>query len=78
MELNYKVSEIKNIQQTVDQIIVEKGTAAKSVIPVLQAIQTTFNYLPEEALRYVCEKRKLLPDRLGVVLWFTRKFRWLR
>ena len=64
-----------NIQQTVDQIIAEKGTAGKSVIPILQAIQNTFNYLPEEALKYVCEKTEITPEQIVGVASFYSQFR---
>jgi len=69
------VSESKNIQQTVDHIIAEKGTAARSVIPILQAIQNAFNYLPEEALKYVCDKTEITPEQIVGVASFYSQFR---
>jgi NADH-quinone oxidoreductase subunit F len=70
-----KVSETKNIQQTVDQIIVEKGVEGKSVIPILQAIQNTYNYLPEEALKYVCTITEITPEQIVGVASFYSQFR---
>ena len=64
-----------NIQQTVDQIIDEKGKDGKSVIPILQAIQNTYNYLPEEALKYVCEKTEIPPEQIVGVASFYSQFR---
>lgn len=64
-----------NIQQTIDQIIAEKGTAARSVIPILQSIQGTFNYLPEEALKYVCNKTEITPEQIVGVASFYSQFR---
>jgi NADH:ubiquinone oxidoreductase subunit E len=64
-----------NIQQTVDQIIAEKGTAVGSVIPILQAIQGKFNYLPEEALKYVCNKTEITPEQIVGVASFYSQFR---
>ncbi|MDP3433086.1 MAG: NAD(P)H-dependent oxidoreductase subunit E, partial [Bacteroidota bacterium] len=64
-----------NIQQTVDDIIAEKGVEGKSVIPILQAIQDTFNYLPEEALKYVCEKTEITPEQIVGVASFYSQFR---
>jgi len=64
-----------NIQQTVDQIIDEKGKDGKSVIPILQAIQNTYNYLPEEALKYVCEKTEITPEQIVGVASFYSQFR---
>lgn len=64
-----------NIPQTVDQIISEKGTAKRSVVPILQAIQNTFNYLPEEALKYVCQKTEITPEQIVGVASFYSQFR---
>jgi NADH-quinone oxidoreductase subunit F len=69
------VSEPTNIQQAVDQIIDERGTAAHSVIPILQAIQNTYNYLPEEALKYVCRKTEITPEQIVGVASFYSQFR---
>lgn len=65
----------KNIQQAIDLIIAEKGTAARAVIPILQAIQNTFNYLPEEALKYVCQKTEITPEQIVGVASFYSQFR---
>ena len=69
------MSEPTNIQQAVDQIIDERGTAAHSVIPILQAIQNTYNYLPEEALKYVCRKTEITPEQIVGVASFYSQFR---
>ena len=69
------MNEKNNIQQTVDQIIEQKGREAKSVIPILQSIQNTFNYLPEEALKYVCTKTDITPEQIVGVASFYSQFR---
>ncbi|MFA9388406.1 MAG: NAD(P)H-dependent oxidoreductase subunit E [Prolixibacteraceae bacterium] len=61
--------------QHIDQIIQEKGTAKNALIPILQAIQHEYNYLPEEALRYVCEKTDITPAQLVGVSGFYHQFR---
>ena len=48
----------------IDQIVEEVGTQQRSVIPVLQAIQARYNYLPEEALRRVCEISDITPAQI--------------
>ena len=45
--------------QNIDQIITEKGSTKKSLIPILQAIQSEYNFLPEDVLRYVSEKTSI-------------------
>jgi len=72
---NYKVNNEINIRQTVDQIIAEKGKERKAVIPILQAIQNTYNYLPEESLKYVCEKTEITPEQIVGVASFYSQFR---
>ena len=59
----------------INQIISEKGTARNALIPILQAIQHKYNYLPEEALRYVCEKTDITPAQLVGVTGFYHQFR---
>ena len=59
----------------IDQIIAEKGTAKNSLIPILQAIQNEYNFLPEEALKYVCEKTDITPAQLIGVAGFYHQFR---
>ena len=65
-------NEIINI---VDNIIDEKGKTVEMVIPILQAIQDNFNYLPEEALQRVCEKTDITPSRIYGISTFYSQFR---
>ncbi|HET6560149.1 MAG TPA: NAD(P)H-dependent oxidoreductase subunit E [Prolixibacteraceae bacterium] len=64
-----------NIIQVIDRIIAEKGREAKSVIPILQAIQNAFNYLPEEALKQVCDQTDITPEQIVGVASFYSQFR---
>ncbi len=48
----------------IDNIIEEKGTTKRSLIPILQAVQREFNYLPEEALRRVSEMTSIKPAEI--------------
>lgn len=65
----------KEIIDIVDQIIQEKGKTPELVIPILQAIQEKFNYLPEEALQRVCETTEISPSRIYGVSTFYSQFR---
>ncbi|WP_423127597.1 NAD(P)H-dependent oxidoreductase subunit E [Gaoshiqia sp. Z1-71] len=67
--------EIQDIFSRVDEIVRQKGTTKKSVIPILQSIQNTFNYLPEEALRRVCETTEITPENITGVATFYSQFR---
>jgi NADH:ubiquinone oxidoreductase subunit F (NADH-binding)/NADH:ubiquinone oxidoreductase subunit E len=59
----------------VDALIAEIGTSSDKVIPILQAIQKEFNYLPEPALRRVCEKTDITPGNIHGIATFYSQFR---
>ncbi|MDF1576340.1 MAG: NAD(P)H-dependent oxidoreductase subunit E [Bacteroidales bacterium] len=64
--------EIKDI----DAIVQRLGGSRQAVIPVLQAIQGKYNYLPEEALRRVCEISEITPAQIVGVASFYSQFRF--
>ena len=57
-------------------MVQELGGARHSVIPILQAIQEKYNYLPEEALRRVCEISEITPAQIVGVASFYSQFRF--
>ncbi len=61
--------------QNIDQLIAEKGSSKRSLIPVLQAIQKKYNYLPADVLRYVAEKTTITPAEIMGVASFYSQFR---
>lgn len=65
----------ESIINTVDQIIAEKGKSSNAVIPILQAIQEKFNYLPEEALKRVCEITDITQSQITGISTFYSQFR---
>jgi NADH:ubiquinone oxidoreductase subunit F (NADH-binding)/NADH:ubiquinone oxidoreductase subunit E len=60
----------------IDQIVEVQGGQQKSVIPILQAIQEKYNFLPEEALRRVCEISEITPAQIVGVASFYSQFRF--
>lgn len=62
-------------KRNIDQIITEKGSARKSLIPILQAIQNEHNYLPEEILKSVAQKTSITPAEIISVASFYSQFR---
>ena len=50
----------EHIIQIVEQIVAKRGTSADAAIPILQDIQQEFNYLPDEALKHVCEITEII------------------
>ena len=58
-----------------DRIIARTGRDAGAVIPLLQAIQAEFRYLPRRALEYVVEKTEITASRIAGVSKFYDQFR---
>ncbi len=57
----------------VDRIVTEIGTRADAVIPILQAIQDEYRYLPKQALLRVCELTEIrAADITGVATFYDR------
>jgi len=59
----------------VDRIVGEIGRGEASVIPILQAVQKKFKYLPDTALRRVCEISDITPAQIEGVSSFFSQFR---
>lgn len=59
----------------VDSIVSEKGRTVDAVIPILQAIQDEYNYLPKEAMQRVCDITDISPARLYGISTFYSQFR---
>lgn len=66
----------EDIPAVVDKAVADHGRAPESVIPILHRLQETWNYLPEEALRRVCEVTDITPARLFSVATFYNAFRF--
>jgi NADH:ubiquinone oxidoreductase subunit F (NADH-binding)/NADH:ubiquinone oxidoreductase subunit E len=64
-----------NVKEEIAAILLETGTEKEAVIPVLQAIQKKYNYLPEEALHQVCSLTDITPDQIMGVASFYSQFR---
>jgi NADH-quinone oxidoreductase subunit F len=58
-----------------DHIVALHGGAVDAVIPILQDIQREFNYLPEPALKHVCETTDISPARISGIATFYTQFR---
>ncbi len=64
-----------NIYSDIEQIVSEIGTAKSAVIPILHAIQKKYNYLPEIALRRICDTTEITPASITGVSTFYTQFR---
>jgi NADH:ubiquinone oxidoreductase subunit F (NADH-binding)/NADH:ubiquinone oxidoreductase subunit E len=59
----------------IDRIVAEIGTNADCVLPILQAIQTRYRYLPAAALERVCATTAITPAAIRGVATFYPQFR---
>ncbi|MGC9341596.1 MAG: NAD(P)H-dependent oxidoreductase subunit E [Bacteroidales bacterium] len=60
----------------IDRIVESVGVEKKHIIPLLQAIQKKYNYLPEEALRRLCKISEITPSMVVSVASFYSQFRF--
>jgi NADH-quinone oxidoreductase subunit F len=59
----------------VDETVVRLGRSPDTVIPILQALQDHYGYLPEAALRKVCDSTQVTPASITGVASFYDMFR---
>lgn len=59
----------------VDEVVARLGRQPDAVIPILQAIQEHYRYLPPEALERVCARTDITPAALAGVSTFYDQFR---
>jgi NADH:ubiquinone oxidoreductase subunit E len=59
----------------VEQIVSQIGRGKEAAIPLLQAIQNHYRYLPDEALRRVCELTEITPAEIAGTSSFYGQFR---
>lgn len=67
--------DLDSLFPTIERIVQEIGTSAGDVIPILHAVQKEYNYLPEEALRRVCELTEVTPASITGISTFYSQFR---
>jgi len=59
----------------VDEAIARIGRESRALIPLLQALQEHYRYLPPECLARVCEKTEIAPADVAGVSTFYDQFR---
>ena len=76
-----KIIRISNLKMTeidlsfIDKIVEKIGRGPEAVIPILQAIQEHYRYLPDEVLQHVCEITQITPAQITGVSTFYSQFR---
>jgi NADH-quinone oxidoreductase subunit F len=74
---NCKPADINEIKSAVDEVFEHTGREKDKVILILQEVQKKLNYLPSEALRYICSVTDITPGQLSGVSTFYSQFRHL-
>ena len=73
-----EAADFNNVEiKDMDAIVAELGSGQSSIIPILQAIQEKYNYLPEAALRRVCEISEITPAQIVGVASFYSQFSFI-
>jgi NADH:ubiquinone oxidoreductase subunit E len=62
-------------QAEVDAIVARHGTSPEAAIPILSALLERYGYLPDEALRRVCELTEITPAQIAGNATFYANFR---
>jgi NADH-quinone oxidoreductase subunit F len=65
------------INTVVDEVIAITGKEKEKVIEILQEVQKRLNYLPSEALKYICNVTDITPGQISGVSTFYSQFRHL-
>ncbi|MFC1838225.1 NAD(P)H-dependent oxidoreductase subunit E [Thermodesulfobacteriota bacterium] len=60
----------------IDEIIKSIGRTPDRILPILQALQKTYGYLPRSALEMVCEKTEITPAAITGFSSFYDQFRF--
>jgi NADH:ubiquinone oxidoreductase subunit E len=68
---------VDNITFVVDEVVGISGREQDKVIMILQEVQKRLNFLPSEALRYICKVTEITPEQISGVSTFYSQFRHL-
>lgn len=72
---SFSSEEVRERTTFVDKTVEEIGRGTELVIPIVQAIQEHYRYLPQEALQRVCEISEITPAQITGVSTFYTQFR---
>ena len=67
----------EDITAVVDEVMALTGRESEKVIQILQEVQKRLNWLPSEALKYICEITNVTPEQISGVSTFYSQFRHL-
>jgi NADH:ubiquinone oxidoreductase subunit E len=59
----------------VDDVVAREGRGTEAAIAILQAVQSHYGYLPDEALKRLCDLTEIRPAQIAGVSTFYAQFR---
>jgi NADH:ubiquinone oxidoreductase subunit E len=59
----------------VEELVARLGRSREAAIPMLQAVQIRYRYLPDEVLRRICEQTEITPAQIAGTSSFYAQFR---
>jgi NADH:ubiquinone oxidoreductase subunit F (NADH-binding)/NADH:ubiquinone oxidoreductase subunit E/NAD-dependent dihydropyrimidine dehydrogenase PreA subunit len=66
-----------DITKVIDEVLAINGGEPEKVILILQEVQKRLNWLPSEALKYICKVTDITPEQISGVSTFYTQFRHL-
>lgn len=66
-----------DVAAVIDEVLGITGRESDKVILILQEVQKRLNWLPSEALKYICEVTEITPGQISGVSTFYSQFRHL-
>jgi len=76
-DCNCDHSPAEDITSVVDEVVLFTGRESDKVIQILQEVQKRLNYLPSEALKYICKVTDITAGQISGVSTFYSQFRHL-
>ncbi len=64
------------MHKIIENIFHQTGSGKDAVIPILQAVQKEYGYLPEDVLKTICELSEITPAEIHGVASFYSQFRF--
>ena len=59
-----------DITKVIDEVLAINGSEPEKVILILQEVQKRLNWLPSEALKYICKVTDITPEQISGVSTF--------
>ena len=77
LECSCQTGSSEDIANVVDDVLAYTGKEPGKLIMILQEVQKRLNYLPSEALKYICKVTEITPGQISGVSTFYSQFRHL-